>query len=87
MTGILLRVSCYNKFMQGPVAGNFFQTGYAGKTTDMILCYFTKCTDRFLPARIEGVNTGEKCGDVEEEEVEEEEVKEEETGQYGRILL
>ena len=70
---------------KGPVAGNFFRTGYAGKTTDNILCYFTRCRDSFFPAKIEGVNTGETCGNVMEEE--EADDKEVETGQYERVLL
>ena len=56
------------------MAGNFFRTGYAGKTTDNILCYFTRCRDSFFPAKIEGVNTGETCGNVMEEEADKKEV-------------
>ena len=69
---------------KGPVAGNFFRTGYAGKTTDNILCYFTRCRDSFFPAKIEGVNTGETCGNVMEEEAEDNEAQ---TGEYERVLL
>ena len=42
-------------------AGTFFLAVYSGKTTDELLCYFTKCQREPFPASIPGVNDLPSC--------------------------
>ena len=43
------------------VAGTFFLAVYSGKTTDELLCYFTKCNREPFPAPIPGVTDRPSC--------------------------
>ena len=43
------------------VAGTFFLAVYSGKTTDELLCYFTKCNREPFPATIPGVTDLPSC--------------------------
>ena len=43
------------------VAGTFFLAVYSGKTTDSLLCYFTKCSREPFPATIPGVTDLPSC--------------------------
>merc|ERR1712106_1191571 len=42
-------------------AGTFIYSKYSGKTTDDLLCRFTRCTGEAFPAPLPGINDGPAC--------------------------
>ena len=51
-----------NAFNLGkPIAGNFFQIGYDGQSTNDQLCHVSKCLGSPFPSLITGVNDMPEC--------------------------
>ena len=45
----------------GPVAGSVVMVPYSGKSTNEILCHYSKCLGSPWPAALPGVNDGAAC--------------------------
>ena len=61
MFRIVDKTALASKYNLELVAGTFFLAVYSGKTTDELLCYFTKCNREPFPATIPGVTDLPSC--------------------------
>ena len=61
MFRIVDKTALASKYDLELVAGTFFLAVYSGKTTDELLCYFTKCNREPFPAPIPGVTDLPSC--------------------------